>query len=41
MDSESIKSKDAAALCLKIMISSSASMIYKILMLIPEVPDVL
>ena len=41
MDSESIKSKDTAALYLKIMASSSAPMIYKMLMLISEVSDIL
>ena len=41
IDLESIRSKDAAVLYLKIMASSSASMIYKMLMLISEVSDVL
>ena len=39
MDSESIKSEDTAALYLKIMASSSASMIYKMLMPVLKVPD--
>ena len=39
MDSESIKSEDIAALYLKIMTSSSASVIYKMLMLISKVSD--
>ena len=38
-DSESIKSEGTAALCLKIMISPSASMIYKMLMSASEVSD--
>ena len=38
-DSESIKSEDTAALYLKIMASSSASVIYKMLMLASEVSD--
>ena len=41
MDSESIKSEDTAALYLKIMASSSALMIYKMLMLTSEVSDAL
>ena len=40
-DSESIRSKDTAALYLKIMASSFASVIYKMLMSVPEVPNVL
>ena len=38
-DSESIKPEDTAALYSKIMVSSSASVICKMLMLMPEVPD--
>ena len=41
MDSESIKPEGTAALYLKIMVSSSAFMIYKMLMLMSEVPDAL
>ena len=40
-DSESIKSKDTAALYLKIIVSSSALIIYKMLMLISEASDTL
>ena len=40
-DSESIKSEGTAALHLNIMTASSASIIYKMLMLMPEVPDAL
>ena len=40
-DSEPIKSEGTAALYLKIMASSSAFMIYKMLMLIPEASDTL
>ena len=40
-DSESIKSKGAAVLHSKIMASSSASVIYKMLMSISEVPGIL
>ena len=39
MDSESIKPKGTAALYSKIMVSSSASVIYKMLMLVPEASD--
>ena len=41
MNSESIKSEDTAALYSKIMVSSSASVIYKMLMPVPKVPDTL
>ena len=41
MNSESIKSEGTAALHLKIMVSSSASVIYKMLMLMSEAPDTL
>ena len=41
MDSESIRSKGAAALHSNIMTASSASVIYKMLMLISEVSDAL
>ena len=40
-DSESIKPEGIAALYLNIMTASSAPVIYKMLMLIPEVPDAL
>ena len=40
-DSESIESEGTAVLYLKIMASSSASVIYKMLMLMSEVPDAL
>ena len=41
MNSESIKSEGTAVLYLKIMVSSSASVIYKILMLMSEASDAL
>ena len=41
MNSESIKSEGTAALYLKIMASSSASVICKMLMLVSEVSDIL
>ena len=41
MNSESIRSEGIAVLYSKIMASSSASVIYKILMLMPEVSDTL
>ena len=41
MNSESIKSEDIAALYLKIMVFSSAFIIYKILMLTFKVSDAL
>ena len=41
MDSESIKSEGIAALHLKIMVSPSASVIYKMLMSVSEVSDAL
>ena len=41
IDSESIKSEDTAVLYSKIMASSSALIIYKILMPILEAPDIL
>ena len=41
MDSESIKSEGIAALYSKIMASSSASVIYKMLMPASKVPDAL
>ena len=40
-DSESIKSEDTAALYLKIMASSSASVIYKMLMSVSEASNAL
>ena len=41
MNSESIKSEDTVALHLNIIISFSASVIYKILMLVFKVPEAL
>ena len=41
MNSESIKSNSTAALYLNIMIASSASVIYKMLMSVPEASNTL